>query len=127
MIRGEVQTRDGAWVQTPFLVDIGADRTVLSAHILQLLHLPYLPPPMQLGGVGGGFASVIVDSTIHFSSEGGGAVVFRGHFAGATEPEALDMSVLDRDVTNLFAAIIDRPGDRVCLLGQRHRYLIEEC
>jgi hypothetical protein len=36
------------------------------------------------------------------------------------------MSVIGRDLTNLFALIVDRPGDRVCLLGQRHRYVIEE-
>jgi hypothetical protein len=35
------------------------------------------------------------------------------------------MSVLGRDITNLFGVIVDRPGDVVCLVGQGHRYLIE--
>ncbi len=35
------------------------------------------------------------------------------------------MSVLGRDITDLFAAIVDRPGNVVCLLGQNHRYKIE--
>jgi hypothetical protein len=34
------------------------------------------------------------------------------------------MSVLGRDITNLFAAIVDRPRDLVVLLGQRHSYTI---
>jgi hypothetical protein len=34
------------------------------------------------------------------------------------------MSVLGRDIINLFALIVDRPQDIVCLLGQRHRYRI---
>jgi hypothetical protein len=33
-------------------------------------------------------------------------------------------SVLGRDITGLFAVIVDRPGDLVCLVGQRHRYSI---
>jgi hypothetical protein len=32
--------------------------------------------------------------------------------------------VLGRDITRLFAVIIDQPGDIVCLLGQRHQYTI---
>jgi hypothetical protein len=35
------------------------------------------------------------------------------------------MSVLGRDITNLFAVIVDRPGDAVCLVGQGHLYLIQ--
>jgi hypothetical protein len=36
------------------------------------------------------------------------------------------MSVLGRDITDLFAVIVDRVHDVVCLLGQRHRYSIEQ-
>jgi hypothetical protein len=39
--------------------------------------------------------------------------------------EVLDMNVLGRDIAGLFAVIVDRPGNVVCLLGQRHRYIIE--
>jgi hypothetical protein len=52
--------------------------------------------------------------------------VFRGSFAAFTALESLDMSVLGRDITNLFAVIVDRPRNLVCLLGQRHRYTIEQ-
>jgi hypothetical protein len=31
-----------------------------------------------------------------------------------------------RDITGLFAVIVDRPGDAVCLLGQRHRYAVTQ-
>ena len=34
------------------------------------------------------------------------------------------MSVLGRDILNLFAVIIDRQRDTVCLLGQQHFYTI---
>jgi len=38
--------------------------------------------------------------------------------------EALDIRVPGRDVTGLFAVIVDQPGDVVTLLTQRHRYSV---
>ena len=40
--------------------------------------------------------------------------------------EALDISVLGRDIIGLFAVIVDRPHDIVCLLRRRHRYRVEQ-
>jgi hypothetical protein len=57
--------------------------------------------------------------------EQGEKVTIQGGFAAVANRDALDMSVLGRDVTDLFSAIIDRPGNVVCLLGQHHRYRIE--
>jgi hypothetical protein len=115
---------DGSMVIVDFLADTGADRTVLSAAILSQLGLPSVPAPHSLGGVGGPTATVLVDTAIQFYRHDGGLAVFRGQFAAFTVPDALDMSVLGRDITNLFALIVDRPGDRVCLLGSGHQYSI---
>ena len=52
--------------------------------------------------------------------------MFRGQYAAVTAVEALDISVLGRDITGLFAVLVDQPGDVVCLLGQQHRYRIEQ-
>ena len=38
--------------------------------------------------------------------------------------EALDISVPGHDITDLFAVIVNRLRDAVCLLGQRHYYTI---
>jgi hypothetical protein len=54
------------------------------------------------------------------------ARVFRWQYAAVTELEALDISVLGRDITGLFAVIVDRPHDVVCLVGHQHRYTIEQ-
>lgn len=126
VIRGEVLAGNGAWVQAPFLVDTAADRTVLSADILALLHLQPLVTPFRLSGVGGEASSVVIETRIQFAQEGAGMVVFRGQFAGFRQLESLDMSVLGRDITNLFAVIVDRPRDFVGLLGQQHHYLIRQ-
>jgi hypothetical protein len=45
ILRGELQTADGRWVQAPLLVDTGADCTVLSADVFDALKLPAAEVP----------------------------------------------------------------------------------
>ena len=124
VIRGELQAADGAWVNAPFLVDTGADRTVISAEISNALHLRPIDSPDRLSGVGGMADSVVVETAIRFTRDGDGKAIFRGQFAAFIDPETLDMSVLGRDILNMFALIVDRQADTVCLLGQKHHYTI---
>jgi predicted aspartyl protease len=124
VIRGRTRADDASWVQTPFLVDTGADRTVLSSGILAALSLPPLPTQERIGGVGGLVNSIVVETVIQLFREHGGEVAFRGQFAAVTDAEALDMSVLGRDITSLFAVIVDQPGSVVCLVGHGHRYIL---
>ena len=47
---------------------------------------------------------LLCDNTrISVPREDGSPVLFRGQFAAFTDPAALDMSALGRDITNLFA------------------------
>ena len=126
VIRGEVLTSRGLWMRVPFLVDTGADQTVFSAAILTALSLQSRAAQDQIGGVGGIVNSVLVETQIRFYRETGSPVVFRGQYRAVTEVEALDISVLGRDIMGLFSVIVDQPGNVVCLLGQRHRYIIEQ-
>lgn len=121
---GEVQAGDGALVEARFLADTGADCTVLSADLLQALNVQSPGSAPKLAGVGGQAAAVAIDAQIKLRREDGSPVVFNGRFAAFTDPAALDMSVLGREITNLFALIVDRPGDVVCLVGAGHRYQI---
>jgi hypothetical protein len=115
ILRGAIQTAAGRWIEAPFLVDTGADQTVFSAAILSLLGLPTEPTPYQLLGVGGTGSSVLVRAAIHFTNEAGKPILFRGQFAAFTELESLDMCLLGRDITRLFAAVVDFPQGVVCL------------
>ncbi len=124
VIYGEILTGSGLWVPTEFLVDTGADRTVLSAATLAILHLQPLATQVHLGGLGGRATSMVVETQIRFNHGAGGTVTFRGYYAAVTEQEALDINVLGREITGLFAVIVDRPGQVVALLGQRHQYII---
>lgn len=124
VIWGEILGADDEWARVPFLVDTGADRTVFSASILAALHLKSVPTGDRLGGVGGLAESVDVATRIRLFREDGGEILFRGQYAAFTELDSLDISVLGRDITGLFAVVVDQPGNRVCLLGQRHGYAI---
>lgn len=126
LIRGEALAFDGSWIQVPFLVDSGADRTVFSGALLAKLGLTPLAVQEGISGLGGAADSVVVETQIQFARETGGQVVFRGSYAAVTGIDTLDISVLGRDVMDLFAVIVDRPGDVVSLVGQRHRYTIEQ-
>ena len=126
VINGEIRTVDGSWEKSEFLVDTGADRTVFSAATLARLALQPLVMPEGLSGVGGMAASVIVETWLRLTREDAGKVMFRGQYAAVTELAALDISVLGRDITGLFAVIVDWPRDVVCLVGQRHRYIIAQ-
>lgn len=124
VIEGEVLAADGSWLPVELLVDVGADRTVFSGAVLAVLGLTQHEPPHQLGGVGGAASTVTITTQLRLPLDGGGTIGFQGSFAGFTETEALDISVLGRDITNLFSVIVDRPGDRVCMIGQGHGYAI---
>jgi len=124
VMRGEIQARDGSWVKAPLLLDTGADRTVLSADILQALRFQPVVAENPLGGVGGVVHATVIATRMRLTRENNGKVIFRGQYAAVTTAEALDMSVLGRDITNLFTIIIDWPQRLVGLLGQQHQYTI---
>ena len=79
----------------------------------------------NLGGVGGLAETVRVTLAVRFLCEDGGNATFRGEFSASVEPEILDMSVLGRDIMDMFAVIVDRRSDVVALLGTGHRYRLE--
>jgi predicted aspartyl protease len=124
VIRGAVLAANGSWVPVPFLLDTGADRTVCNVAVLAALSAPALSTSERLSGLGGTVRTVSIQTRVRFSHEESRMVVFRGSYAAITDLEALDMSVLGRDITNMFAVVVDRPGNVVCLLGQRHQYRI---
>lgn len=124
VVRGEVLSGLGSWIPVPFLLDTGADRTVLTAATLSRLALPSLDANEMIGGLGGVVDSITVETRIQFIRETGALVSFRGRFAAVTDASVLDISVLGRDITDNFAVIVDRPQDAIHLLSQRHRYSV---
>lgn len=124
VIRGEILSGGGFWRSLEFLVDTGADRTILSANVFESLHLPFTAPTEQIGGVGGMVKSIVLTTQIRLTCEDATKVMFRGDYAACTEYESLDMSVLGRDIMAQFAVLVDRSKDMVCLLRERHSFNI---
>jgi hypothetical protein len=67
---------------------------------------------------------VTVETQIRLSHDENGKILLRGQYVGVTSTDILDISVLGRDITNLFVVIVDWPKQTVCLLSQRHQYAI---
>ena len=124
LIYGEFMSGDGFWEAVEFLIDTGADRTVLSAAVLAKLGLMTLEPEEEISGLGGVTGSVMIETKLNLPRDDGAAVVFTSRFTAVTDPTALDFCILGRDLLDLFSVIIDRVGEVVCLLSQRHRYAI---
>jgi hypothetical protein len=124
IVRGEVLNSIGIWKQVIFLVDTGADCTVISAAVAESLGFNSSPTSRTLGGVGGTADSVEIATQIRLFRDDRLNVIFRGQFGAMTRNESLDISVLGRGITNLFAVIVDRPGNLVALFRPPHHYLV---
>jgi hypothetical protein len=110
-----------------FLVDSCADRSVLSADLLNRLGVSSTPPPTDLifQGIGGPSEFVLVDIVLELASQDGPPARVRGQFAAFTDPTATDLSILGRDVLNHFDVILSRRNNEVLLLAPNHRYRVE--
>jgi hypothetical protein len=125
IIAADVRASDDSWIPIWLLVDSGADRTVFCADDFARLRISPTVSSANLGGVGGVAKAISVVTQIQMLRDDDRAVIFRGEFAALSSTEALDISVLGRDITDQFAVITDRPGDVVTMIGQRHLYRIE--
>lgn len=123
VVCGEVLRRDGGWEPEIFLLDTGADRTVFCATLAGALTMPSLGTT-ELGGMGGVVRSMSIRTQIRLTKDDGLPIALHGEYAALSDVDTLDMSVLGRDVTDLFAVIVDRTGRRVALIGQGHTYQI---
>ena len=126
VIRTQVVGVGGQLSVARFLVDSGADQTVFSNALLTAIDLPVTPPPAGYGliGIGGASAFVLVATTLMFRNVDGGVARFRAQYAAFTDPSAIDMSILGRDILNYFDVILSKQRDEVLLLSQNHQYRV---
>ena len=122
IIRAEILAGDGAWRSFELLVDTGADRTVISANVLESLNLDATESFAQISSVGGLVNSVTVVTHIRLTRDDGLQANFRGAYAACTDQDALDVSVLGRDILDMFALILDRRADVVAIIAGNHRH-----
>ena len=124
-IKVEARASDGTWRNASFLIDTGAEISVLRYELLYALQLyRETNDGSSLSGLGGGTASMRVATTLRIDRDDGVPVHFHGVFHGLTDPIELDMSILGRDILRHFALIVDRPGLVVTLVAGQHGYRI---
>jgi hypothetical protein len=124
VFRVEIAGTDNVWRSMELLADTGADRTVISANVFETLGFALPDEEHQIGGIGGVIGAFSIASRIRFMREDGTPVVFRGEYLACTEQSSLDMSVLGRDILDLFALIVDRQQGVLAMLGGQHSYAI---
>jgi hypothetical protein len=126
IVRAEIFAGDENWRAFELLVDTGADRTVISANVLESLKLDVTTARDRIGGVGGLADVVAVRTQIRLTRDDRQSAIFRGEYAACVNHESLDMSVMGRDILEMFALIMDRSANLIAIVGGNHRYTIDE-
>ena len=128
VITAEVRGADGHLHLEPFLVDPGADRTVFRARLWQRLRLEAKPVSAGsiLQGIGGSSRFVEVTTLIELPRQDGRPVQLEAPFAGSTDLDALDYSLLGRDVLDHFDLILSKRRGEILMLAGIHQYAVTE-
>jgi hypothetical protein len=127
VVKGKAQAADGTLCAEWFLVDSGADRTVLSADFVKQLGITSTTPPPGWGltGVGGAQGFVVITTVLEFTRADGGPARVRGDFAAFVAASATDFPILGRDVLDNFDVILSRRRKELLLLAPNHQYRVE--
>jgi hypothetical protein len=125
-VHARVAGVNGAFFADDFLIDTGADRTVLSAALLAKLGPATTQPAAEtvLQGISGNSPFVLLKSVIVLMCDEGGFAHLRGEFAAFTEPSSTELSILGRDILNHFDIILSRRNNEILLLAPKHQYRV---
>jgi predicted aspartyl protease len=113
-------------IECSFLVDTGADFTVLSAELFRDCGLTSSESPKILGGIGGVVETAQVHVTIELLKDDGKPITVAIDCFAFAADKATDIPILGRDILNLFTLVVDKESNLVCLLHGRHRAVIQE-
>lgn len=125
LLRVDILCNSEKWHSFRMLIDTGADRTVLSADAWRAVDTQADDGGFQIEGVGGAVSAVRLPVTLRLKRSDGQPVTFRAEVAACREDAVLDMSVLGRDIIDMFTLIADRESDVLALLGGNHSYSIQ--
>lgn len=122
-LHAHIEAHDGSWVDCTFLLDSGADDTVLTADVGRQLGLPLSPATKQLGGIGGAVETREVATRLRITGEAGERFQPVGVFAVFVD-DTLGECILGYNVLMHFAVILDKPADAVRLIRAPSRYTV---
>ena len=117
---------DGQDIHERFIVDSGADCCQLSYRLLVRLGIDVTAGGMRhaLVGVGGRADLILIAAKLVFETMDGRTITVDGPYLGSTDPAALDLSFLGRDVLANFDLILSRRRNEVLVLGGQHTYAV---
>lgn len=125
LVQGFVLNSESVAVPITFILDAGADRTLLSAEVYGKLGLPPIGSRDRLSGLGGMQDIVQVETKIGFRADNGHLFIYGSQYCCVTSAAAIETSLLGRDLLDIFAIVVDRQSDRICLLVEGHPYHID--
>lgn len=124
VLTGAVDDVAGGSVRVRFMVDTGADGSALTSADADELGIDPVESGGKLFGVAGDTAEVYVETVVRFVRDDGTTVAFRDRLSVLPPDSPFTLSVVGRNILNVFAVIVDRPGDAVTLVTGQHRYSI---
>jgi hypothetical protein len=108
-----------------FVLDTGADFTLLTYDVGQALAAAGLPQPGPVASSAGGTApTILLDVTLVFTTTDGRLVGLRGPIPALAAPSLLDFPVLGRNAIDLLALAYDRPRGLLALVGSPEQVAI---
>ena len=114
---------DGRWEEFNFLLDTGAEKSLLCAKDFDLLGMAGTPADdLQYEGIGGRTPGRKLDTKFRFTRTDALPAVINGPFAAFADPTASDVSILGRDILYNFALLTDRSNGVLCLLHGAGEY-----
>jgi hypothetical protein len=107
-----------------FLVDTGADVTVIRRVTLDALGVALPTTAVAASGIGGDASLVSLSTYLVLQVEGGGTARVNGPFTASLDPVAFEFDLLGRDVLNNFEVLVSRRRGEVLLLAPPHEYQV---
>jgi predicted aspartyl protease len=122
-LRAFMEAQDGSWVECLFLVDTGADRTLVTADVARRLWHPTLPSTRTVMGIGGVVDTHEVLTRVRFVGAAGEVFNIAGSY-GVFLDELNTECILGYDVLHRFTVIFEKRTNTILLLHPPTGYLL---
>jgi hypothetical protein len=124
VVLAEVANRHGSWSPARFLIDSGAEITVVTPFVWRSLDFRSSPEQVQIHGAHGPAPALRVRTGFQVGPPGE-PLAFEVWVHLIQSEDAIDLCLLGRNVLNHFSLLLDRPQESVLLLRGPHRYRVE--
>ncbi len=126
MVRCAVVGPRGETEPCMFLIDSGADRSLITFEVSRLVGAEVSPLDFAVRGLGATVNSAQVNVNLMLERDDGVEVLMRGPLIACMEPGLVDTCILGRDVLTHFCVILDEKNNLAALLAGTHRCRIEQ-